>query len=504
MKVKKFPVTFSLLILLVFILVSGVFADRDKVVLKNGRQISGYLREITDREVVLEIGMGNVQGNTKLRISKEDVENINNLSLEEAQARLATEEAFLLQDKNKAILSSAKEGFNFVSKTRKLEFKSIPEIEVTTKDRVKEQLKKDMEKYFKGDKLEIRGKLLRKLGIISKDIDYAKEVEGALGEEVAGFYDPDSKKIFVLETSLYGTIPGLPSITLMHEQVHALQDQYYDLKKMLDPVILLEDEDRALAIRGVVEGEATVLMYDAFLRGLGVKGKEQSFDLRSFTIDSMLAYSKRFKTEDGQPAIFMEDLLFPYVWGGSFIQHLVNMKGWEAVDTIYKDMPVSSEQIMHPEKYYITRDNPKKVTLPDVSTLLGKPWVRLSKGTLGEFGIYLIGRKFLDELSNKIMSEGWGGDCFELYEEPNSKQAILISLSEWDSEQDANEFFSIYKKIIEKKYEQVNLVKESDASIQWKIEQENVYICKFNHFVVIIEGAIDEALPVLVGSVHRP
>lgn len=482
-------------VLLMFL--SATFADIIK--LKDGREIAGRLKEVTERDVVLEVNMGSTQG--AMWFGRERVESINGLSVEEARDRISTQKAFIVRDKDKALISSAQEGLNFVSKTRKLDFKNTPELEIVTKEKIKEYLKKNIEKYYSPEKLETRRKLLVKLGLISKTEDYSRKTLEILSEETAGYYNPEDKKIYIAEAVLDQILPGLPSIIIMHEQVHALQDQYYDLKS-IEESLLSENEDRGLAIQSLIEGEATVLMYDAFFRsfkGFGMPGaSSKGFDLRSFVIDSMLASSKRYKTEKGEPAIFVEDLLFPYVWGGSFIQHLVNTKGWPAIDAIYLDKPISSEQIMHPEKYYIVRDEPKRVDLPEVSSILGSSWRSSIKDTLGEFGFYLVGKIFLDELSNKLMSEGWGGDSFELFEEANSHNTLFLSLSKWDSERDADEFFSFYKNIIARKYKQAALIKEGEGSSQWRTEEGYCFIAKSKDSVVIIEGASDEAISALI------
>lgn len=493
--IRKFPLL--AFISMCIIIISARCALADNVKLKNGREFQGRLKQVTDTDVVIELRLGESLGTVGFKIA--DIESINNLSIEEARARLSTEGAFISGEKKQAVSASAQEGLNFVSKTRKLEFKSTPAIETVGKDKIKAYIKESIDKLYSQEKLDTKAKILLKLGLISKIEDYNKEVLGLLVEEVAGYYNTDDKKIYVSGDVTEEILPGLPSITIMHEQVHALQDQYFDLKKIED-TMLSENEDKGLAMQSIVEGEATVLMYDAFFRsvkGLGMP-ETKEFDLRTFVVDSMLAYSKHLKNEQGQSAIFMEDLLFPYVWGGSFIQHLVNTKGWEEINTIYKDMPVSSEQIMHPEKYYIMRDEPQKVDFIDLSNILGSSWVKLSEDTLGEFSFYLIGKAFLDELSAKVMSEGWGGDCYELYEEANSKKTLLLILSKWDNERDADEFLSLYKKIIGKKYKEATLVKEDSNSSQWKIDEDNVYISKSKDSVFIIEGAPDTLLASLI------
>jgi hypothetical protein len=473
-----------------FIFLSTV-ASADTVKLKTGREVSGKLKEINERDVVLQMSFGESTGTMGFR--KIDVESINGLSIEEAQARLSTEKAFQQKDADKILASSVQEGMNCVSRTRKLDFKETPAVEIASTNKIKELLQKEIEKSYNQEKLEKKRKLLVRLGIISPEVTFAQQTLEFLSESVAGMYSPEDKKIYISEKVLKEIRPGLPSMTIMHEQVHALQDQYYDLKKIEDARIA-GPEDVSLAMESVVEGDATLLMYDASLRSfkglLGVLDSEKGeLDIRSFVVDSLLAFSKNMKTKDGQPAIFFEELLFPYVWGGKFIQHLVNTKGWESLDALYKDLPVSSEQIMHPEKYYIARDMPKVVTLPDVTAKLTAPWAKVNSDAFGEFGFYLIGKKFLDELSTKVMSEGWGGDQYALYEDQQSKQLLLLSLSVWDSEKDAEEFYSFYKKIIIKKYPGIAVVKEEPNETQWKEGEELIGIFKSKDTVGLIEGA---------------
>jgi hypothetical protein len=155
---------------------------------------------------------------------------------------------------------------------------------------------------------------------------------------------------------------------------------------------------------------------------------------------------------------------------------------------------------MHPEKYYISRDEPKKVTLPDLSSLLIGSWQRLDENVMGEFGFYLAGKRFLDELSNKVMSEGWGGDRYALYEDAASGKLLFISSSKWDSERDAQEFFSFYKDIVKKKYKEVTPVKGDPDYAQFKTEDNNVCVLRKLDAVVIIEGTPDSLVASLVSA----
>lgn len=480
----------------------AIFVSADIVKLKDGREINGRLKEITDDKVVLYMNMGSSQG--EIWFSKDKIESINDLSLEEAEARISTEKAFITRDKDRALSSSVSEGLNFVSKTRKKEFKEIPKLKIVDKETIKGYLNQQIERYYSKEKLETKRKLLLKLGLIPKDLKYSELITDALAQEIAGLYRPDTKNIYISEATLSDILPGMPNMTVMHEQVHALQDQYYDLAS-IEEAMLSDNQDKSLAVKSIIEGEATVLMYDASLRSVKSYGAkvdaQEAEDLRTFVIDSMLTFSKRIKNKDGKPAIFTEDLLFPYVWGGSFVQFLVNTKGWEAIDEIFQKMPASTEQIMHPEKYFIVRDEPLEVRLPDLSGVLGDSWTKLTEDVMGEFSTYLIGKNFLDELSSKMMSEGWGGDYFELYESAGLHQALLIWLSKWDNARDAQEFFDLYKKVLAKKYEGLSLISQEPDSSQWDTEDGKVYLARSDDSVLVIEGATEDILPGLIEAV---
>lgn len=483
-------------------MITSIFAQtNDTVKLKNGRKIEGRLKEISKEDVILEISGGVVC------FEREQVENINDLSVEDVQAKLTIKETVVLRDKNKAVDSFFQEGINFIFKNRRLDFKIIPELEITSCDKIKEEQKKTIEKYYPKERLQAKSKLFVKLGLITDLEDYSRQILESPTGESASFYSFDDKKMYVTEDVLREALPGLPSINIMHELVHALQDQYYHIRN-LEGMTLLENEDKALAVQSVIDGDAALLMYDTFVKSVKSANPEavevKYLDLRSFVIEKMLPDSIRLKIENGEPTIFIEELLFSAVLGSKFLQYTVKTRGWKHVEKIYSDIPVSSEQIIHPEKYYILRDDPKEINFPDLAGVLGKSWTRLSQGTLGEFGFYLIGKKFLDELSAKVISEGWGGDHFELYEEMETKKTLFLAITKWDNLQQADEFFSFYKKIIARKYKQLTLlregvkVKEDSRFFQWNTEERNVYICRVKDAVVVIEGAPDNLFGALI------
>jgi hypothetical protein len=142
------------------------------------------------------------------------------------------------------------------------------------------------------------------------------------------------------------------------------------------------------------------------------------------------------------------DLLFPYEYGYLFVQHLYNIGGWGTVDRAYRDLPSSTEQILHPERY--PDDQPVPVELPDFSDILGTGWEELDRGVMGEWSTYLILSKGLDEearldeTSAAMAAEGWGGDEYVVYYNADAEGTVMVLHTTWDTSEDADEFYAAF------------------------------------------------------------
>src|SRR5436190_1897979 len=102
------------------------------------------------------------------------------------------------------------------------------------------------------------------LGLLPKSASLKDLYVSMLGSQVAGLYNPDDKKLYVVSRS--GKIGALEKATFSHEFTHALQDQNFDLGSLkLDEV---GQGDRSFARLSLVEGDATLAMTDWELQNL--------------------------------------------------------------------------------------------------------------------------------------------------------------------------------------------------------------------------------------------
>ncbi len=197
--------------------------------------------------------------------------------------------------------------------------------------------------------------------------------------------------------------------------------------------------ERCAAIQALVEGDASLTELLWF----------QSFASQQDYEDLMQAYDNyELPVLDSAPPYMSADLYFPYEKGQVFVQLLYNDGGYTGVDQAYNDLPVSTEQILHPDRY--PADTPITVSLPDLTDLLGSSWSLYDQNVMGEWYTFLILNKSFDEawqLSESFAStaaEGWGGDAYAFYLNEDTDQVVFVLDTVWDTQSDADEFASAF------------------------------------------------------------
>lgn len=276
--------------------------------------------------------------------------------------------------------------------------------------------------------------------LLEEDIDLRQVYQDLLTQQVAGFYDPETAEMNVILTT--GEIPEerlplLEQIVYAHEYVHTLQDQHFDLGALLEIASDETDYDRALATLALIEGDATYVMNIYAARA----AQENPFGaLAELLLGGLQAGN--LTLPPGTPDILADELLWPYQGGEQFVSALLDAGGWEVVDNAFTDLPTTTEQIYHPQKY-LDGEGRIPVTLEDASAALGDGWSLINSGTFGEFYLRQHLATQLDSSDVADAATGWGGDRFQLYESDAGERAHALHLT-WDSEAEAAEFRELY------------------------------------------------------------
>jgi len=147
----------------------------------------------------------------------------------------------------------------------------------------------------------------------------------------------------------------------------------------------------------------------------------------------------------GTPALIRDKLLFQYRAGAMFLSHFLGKNGWFPINLIYKYPPLSTEQILHPEKYSAAPDPPTRITLKGLSDVFSTEWREIENDTLGELMVHCLFEQFLDPADAAAVANGWDGDRLVAYR--NGEEVAFIWATVWDSQKDAEEFSEKYQKI---------------------------------------------------------
>ncbi len=287
-------------------------------------------------------------------------------------------------------------------------------------------------------------KTLKAFSLIPPKMKLKSVMSALLEEQVVGLYDPDAKKLYVSNASAADAdllsslgVEGfdLKDVYVLHEMVHALTDQAFDIKSL--PLDDKENEDRASAARCVVEGDATWVMLRYMVDALKIPADQRG------QIDDVMFGMNLGKEMLGTstPAYLQENLLMAYLGGQALVKMAYQRGGFEAVNRLYREPPQSMEQVLHPEKYFAGKDAPVSVAAPTMSVFPAEGWRSVGTGVWGELTARIILQEWgVPEDKARAASEGWGGDAYRVAEGPGGALGFSWS-TVWDTDRDAAEFF---------------------------------------------------------------
>src|SRR5262249_13301168 len=182
--------------------------------------------------------------------------------------------------------------------------------------------------------------------------DPAKILLDVLDEQVAGFYDPFTKQLIVRKTVPDAAGAAELAVVLAHEIEHALQAQNFGIADMKT----LPHDDARPAPTPLDEGDAMGVRtaYGARRARKPVKAAiaAGAAMLRSVDAETLLRVSGKSPELLKAPAILREELVLPYAAGFALVAEVYRRGGFPLVDRMFKNPPISSHQVLHPEAYF--------------------------------------------------------------------------------------------------------------------------------------------------------
>jgi len=308
-----------------------------------------------------------------------------------------------------------------VQEIRGLEFTERVPVDAASHDDLVKGLIQSFDTSYPARMYDRRSRAWQTIGVVPPGTSIRRSIERFAGSQVIGYYDPLSGQLVFI-----GTEDPTPvqKVTLAHELTHALDDQHF----RLDRLNTLESEcaDEAFqAALGAVEGDATYFMI--------------VYAQRFLTLDEQLELGLgNAPSTTGIPPFVVELQTWPYTAGLSFIEAMDRRGGTEAINGAMESFPVSTEQVIHPERY--PNDAPTPVNVEDLSSELGPGWTDLDVMGVGEAFLSIMLGLRLPPVTAEAAAAGWDGGTYRAWSD--GEHVALVLSTVWDAPRDAAEFAS--------------------------------------------------------------
>ena len=277
------------------------------------------------------------------------------------------------------------------------------------------------------------------LDLLAPDEPFRDQAEEHVADSILGLYDSASRRILMpmppepgadlAHTSQMSYRDLLGENILSHELAHALQDERWGIRRLYARAAQENGPEALLACRALLEGDATLTAARTTILPLAPEVYEPyilTFALRRAPAEDELTGTEGFLWDIDR---------FTYVEGARFVRALQDTGGWESVDAAFDDPPVSTEQVIHPSKYF-NGETPEPLEPPPAD---GASWSRVL--TVGEATMRAVMRGAgLSRSEAWVAAAGWGNDALWYRATPTEGGRQMLWSTVWDTEDDSVEF----------------------------------------------------------------
>ncbi|HVG93991.1 MAG TPA: hypothetical protein VND21_06055, partial [Planctomycetota bacterium] len=344
------------------------------------------------------------------------------------------------------------------ARIRGLPWKQEVPADLISRQQLRINLEEMIKEEMKPEEYDRDLRMLRRLGLLREDEDPIQIQLTFLEQGIAGYFNPKTKRLYVID----GLTGDGQRPTILHELVHALEDQYIDLET--SQKALEKDGDRLFAFKCVVEGSA--------------EHARRQYEKENPEIARLSVREQRSSQSAGEmarilaavPALLILPTLLQYQTGPAFVGRAVGEEYVKGMERLYGDAPLSQEQVLHPGKYLApSRDLPRRMVWPaDIATTLGEGWKGHEAMPMGQLDVALWLDRWFGRTNGKldvrlmsqgrfwtqptqVASQGWDGMWLQVFDKGDKTIGYAFA-SAWDSNDDAREAGEAIEAALRKQY----------------------------------------------------
>jgi len=353
--------------------------------------------------------------------------------------------------------------------------KPVPRAKIS-REEVRELLERRLTEDTDPEELRLEELFLKKFGFVGPDFDLRSQLVDVVTEQAAALYDFQDQKLYLADWA----DSDLQEFALIHELVHALQDQHLTLKNFVDRAATADGD---LARTAVLEGQASWVMTEVVFNESGRTLRGNPFIAKTAAMAARFE-AGQYPVYSSAPLYIRETLLFPYAEGMLFQQTVLDELGDCGFVEILQYPPVSTQQILDPRAYLENR----RPSRPEVPAPDAAGFEQTADGDVGQLEHRILLEQYIGEEEARDLSPEWRGAQFELWENASKDKAILAYSAQWSSPQAAERFFRRYVQVLQEKLS-APVFDHQGGKIVWGRSGEGAFIAAVRgRFVTSLEG----------------
>jgi len=426
-----------------------------------------------------------------------------------------TAEVKMTDEDTKKLFSAVDKIFAFASEDSGFPKHSSVKRQLVSRTEVEKYMKDQMQKAEYVQRFGRSELTMKKFGLLPRNFNLQEFLVKASGQDVAGYYDEDTKSISLLNW----VAPDRQEPILAHELTHALQDQNYTLKTWMlrdqpeasnkkEGATADDNDEKQTARKAVVEGQAMVVYIDYLLAPYGRNLKDMPGLIYQMedpavkaTIDSQMMHDA--------PMILREAGTFPYREGLIFEAELLGNGGRQmAFAGVFARPPRNSHEVLQP-RAYIEREKLASVRIPDVKEVLGNEYDMYDSGGFGELDVRALLRQYGTRRVADDLSTAWQGGAYVTLRrttktpaaQPTTGDLALLYVSHWKTPETAAHFAHFYASAVSQRYQKAAVQPAQScagthcpvSSVQVSTEEGPVIIEQWADNTVLVSESFDQA-----------
>ena len=364
------------------------------------------------------------------------------LPADDTHSSASTEDVFAQVD---SMLEDLREIMNF-GPSAPIKRKTI------SKERFRRLYQKRMREGQKPAEIRNEVMFLKLFGLVPEDFDYEKTVLDLLSEQAWALYDYKRRTMFLSDWAP----PEAREYAILHELVHAVDDQQFNLRRFVKGA---RDSEQQLARLAVVEGQASWVMTEWVMRqsDRSLRGNRL---LAIATVSSTRFEAEQFPVYESTPLYFREVLIFPYTDGLLFQHDMIEQFGMDGLTRVFENPPETTQQILQPY-LYVNRPDPSPAELVPIAIPRG--FKKVYDGTFGQLDHRILLAHHLGDEDRRELLDRWRAGRFEVFESKRGGQAMLRYAVRWEDEDAAKEYYHLYREVCERKWDGLELVESGQG-----------------------------------------